>query len=114
MEKLTYNLLQQKADELKNSKLQFYTYVMCYCMQYALELGASEVSEEEFDELVGIMNDYLEGCSQVSPWTCGDAIAMCIAEYGVRDTIDNYNCEGKYSDRDYCTDSFIVEKICEF
>jgi len=111
---LNYKQLQAKADAMKNAKHNFYTYVLAYSMQYLEDKDGryKHVTEEEFQELLAIMEDYLEDCFHVSAWDCGDALANCISEHGARDVIDNYNCEGKYADRDYDEDSFLVEELC--
>ena len=83
---MNFTTLNNRASKLmkEGHKSKFYEMVLCYGLENLCENDTDKfINENQFDELLAVISDYLEDCYHVSVYDAVDGCINCIKEVGI-------------------------------
>ena len=102
---MKYENLNNRANQLRKEQVEssFYEMVLCYGLESLCDNIEQEVvSDEQFNELLSIMYNYLQDCYRVAPWDVADAITNLIKEIGIDAFLNDCHNNGSLLEDELC------------
>ncbi len=95
---MKYIDIDKRAMELfkEGHEVKYFEMILCFAMQNLfVEKPEIEISQEEFDNILRDMVDYLADNYEISPWIVADAIITVISKTSVQEFLKDYEDQAK-------------------
>ena len=102
---MKYNELNQRASKLmaERHRIKFYEMVLCYGLENLYDdEDFEEITEDQFNELLSVIYDYLDDCYHVSVYDAVDGCISCIEEVGIEVFLEDCNSCGTMLEDKMC------------